>query len=112
MQKQEPPDPPATEELPDPEWAMLQPPELGPREWLTLIFERFGFWIACAVTVTVLVLVYLNADQVPREEQMPSPVAAGEQGASTEALETTALAGVPLTLTTEPVSAAIFVDGE
>ncbi len=90
-----------------------------------MMLRRFGFWIVSAVAVIVLVLLYLNADRIPQQFETPSPVAAQQRGAPEDAPrqtaqapstpaevpDTTAASGVPLSITTEPVGASIFVDG-
>jgi len=125
MQKHDLPDQPVTEEPRDPQWTPPPPPAFEGRMWFMLIIERFGFWIACALTITVIAFLYINADQFPRKDKALSSVAAEEQGAPmeeqgrlAEALnayaeepDTTIVAGVPLSITTDPFNAAIFVDG-
>ena len=126
MQKHDLPDQPVTEEPRDPQWTPPPPPALEGRVWFMLIIERFGFWIACALTITVIAFLYVNADRVPGQDRAPSPTAAEEQGVPTEEQSrlTEALnaydeepdmaagGGVPLSITTDPAGAAIFVDGD
>ncbi len=122
--KHEGPGQPVPEEPGDPDWTMPPPPEFGARVWFIVILERFGFWIACGLTLVAIAYLYINADRVSSKEPAPGPIVAGEQqapapdpGRSPDALTMAAgepdapAAGVPVSVTTDPAGAAIFVNG-
>ena len=111
------------EEPLDPQWPP-PPPELEGRARFMMMLRRFGFWIVSVVAVAVLVLLYLNAELIPQQFEISSPVAGQQQETAeetprrtvqalsvpAEAPDTT-IAGVPFSITTEPAGASIFVDG-
>lgn len=79
--------------------------------------ERFGFWIVSGLAVAVLAVLYFNADRIPQAFEASSPAAeqAGlveAQRVPAEAPDLTVGAGVSLSITTDPVGAAIFADGD
>ena len=89
-----------------------------------MVLERYGFWVACALTVLGIALLYVNADWVPQQDRAPRPVVAEEAGGFTpdqreaaqarsgSALEpdASAVQGVPISIITDPAGATIFVD--
>ena len=100
-------------------------PEFRPRMWFMVILERFGFWIACVLTVAAIAFLYINADRVPRTDRTPRPAVVENQGAPApdpsrlaeavgvfaEEPDTTTV-GVPISITTDPAGAVVFIDGE
>ena len=120
--EQEPHIPPEPGNSYNSEWEYPPPPEFETRAWLIMTLERFGFWIACAVTVAVIAFLYINADFITQTDRVPRPVEAENQSAPVqpnpaeavsvpaEVPDTTA-AGVPTSITTDPAGAAIFIDG-
>lgn len=106
MQKEEVHEEPITRMPSVPEWAPPPSPPISGRDRVMMLYERFGFLAACLLTLGVLVVLFIKSDVLLREpDTTPSPVVAEEPPASTNAPGA-------LSVTTEPASAAVFIDGE
>lgn len=104
MQKQGVHDKPVTEEPSISHWVPPQPP--SGRERFVIFFERFGFLFACLLTIGILAMLFIRSEVLLREpDTTPSQVLAPAQPASEQV-------SAPLSITTQPASAAIFIDGE
>jgi len=106
MQKPEVHDKPKTEAPETPSWELssLSPPSR--REWFAMLVERFGFLLVCLLTIGVLAVLFIKSDVLLREpDTAPSQLIAPEQPALASPSAT-------LSITTEPASAAIFIEGE
>ena len=103
----------------EPTWKPPPPPRLGMREWLALLFDHYGFWLACVLAFAVIVCLYINADQFFKAD-LPADLSGFEtQGIPAEEppgraadADTVAVVQVPLSITTEPLGASIYVDGD
>ncbi len=108
MQKHEVHDKPVTDASSTPQWA--QPPPPGPRgrEWLVVIFERFGFLMAIVLTIGILIVLFINSEML-----LSKPDTDSRQGTGTARQQSaSASESAPLSITTQPSNAAVFVDGE
>ena len=102
-----------------PPWKPPTPPRLGVRERVALLFDHFGFWMACVLSFAVIVFLYVTADQFLNADEAAGPsnsevqqTAAEEALGRVEASDTVAVVNVPLSITTDPLGASIYVDGE
>ncbi len=131
---------PIEEEPYVPDWTPPAPPNFGEREWFVMIYERFGFLIASAITVLILGILFLNTDILLREpdtpvessaevtetqvdEQTPPPIidppgddfsasmGPGATGAGSSILPDSLLVAVPFSVTTNPAQASVFANG-
>ncbi len=73
-----------------------------------MIFERFGFLMASVLTIGILIVLFINAEMLlgkPDSDSSQGTVTARQQSASASEL-------APLSVTTQPSDAAVFVDGQ
>ena len=64
MQKHEVHDKPVTDASSTPQWAQPPPPGSRGREWLLVIFERFGFLMASVLTIGILIVLFINSEML------------------------------------------------
>ena len=102
-----------------PSWMPPTPPRPRGYDRFALLFERFGFGIACVLSIVVIGFLYLAADQLLYPDPAPGPsdagvpgVAAEDQSEVAEGADTVAVEKVPFSITTDPLGASIYVDGD
>ena len=95
-QENESTEPRSIEDYQAPLWAPPPPPAFGEREWFSLIFERYGFAIASFFTLSVILVLFLNADLLLKRPT-------GEAEAAED---------VAVSVITQPASATVLIDGD
>ena len=103
----------------DSSWNPPSPPRLGMRERLALLFDHYGFWSACMLAFAVIVFLYVNADRFFNADPPAGLTSTDVQETAAEDLsgaaavaDSVAVVTVPLSITTEPLGASIYVDGD
>ena len=124
-QKKEVPDQPITDQPKTPQWTPPTSPTFGGRERFTLFIERFGFPVASITTLLILAVLFINTDLLLREPdkpanrsvvaEQPTPPEAQTTPAQTatppaEPSDSTTATAIPLSLTTSPAGAAVYID--
>ncbi|MDX1531769.1 MAG: PEGA domain-containing protein, partial [Rhodothermales bacterium] len=94
--EKESPEPRSIEDYQAPLWAPPPPPAFGEREWFSLIFERYGFALASLLTLSVILVLFLNADLL-----LKRPTGEGE-----------AAADIAVSVVSQPASATVLIDGD
>lgn len=125
MHKEEVSEEPFTQEPRLPLWVPPMPPEPDGKEWIRAFFERFGFLIAACVTISVLIFLFVKADDLLKEpggqatttapsEQEKTSVASADEvtPAASASSGSSPRIGVALSITTHPPDAALFIEGE
>ncbi len=95
------------------------PPSPGWRARLILMAKHFGFLIACALTIITLAVFFFGTELIKRKaDQASGGVVAQDQGLLAEGRGGSAghpapavVADVSLSIMTNPVGAAIYIDG-
>ncbi len=106
MQKPKIHDKPETEAPDTSSWEPSSLSTPSRREWFAMLVERFGFLSVCLLTIGALAVLFIKSDVLLREpDTAPSQLFAPEQ-------PVLASPSATLSITTEPASAAIFIEGE